>query len=204
MTAGSVVRVSTTRERYDAMISTVLGPHLRDQGFRKRRNTFSRSTEHGWTLIDFQASQFGTRDDVRFTINLGVNFVELQGQSKGPPSLGRTHIDERIGAVISRERQNLWWDLAPGSNFEAIGSEVIAILDEHAVPWLTSREALEAVLVGVRLDPDFIKPWRVAQLGVCAKRSGDLQLAAELSELASQRWDKAKRAGESNSGSLPE
>jgi Domain of unknown function (DUF4304) len=57
------------------MISSATAPDLRERGFRKRRNTFFRQADSGSMLIDFQASQFGTRHDVSFTVNLGVSFV---------------------------------------------------------------------------------------------------------------------------------
>ena len=82
--------VLTTRERYDAMIKTMIGIELRELGSRKRRNTFYRTSDAGWTLIDFQASQFGTRDDVSFTINLGISFIELQPRGQAPP--GADHV----------------------------------------------------------------------------------------------------------------
>ena len=113
----------TTRERYDGLISTVIAPDLRERGFRKRRNTFFRQADAGWTLIDFQASQFGTRDDVSFAVNLGVSFVELQQADEGEPSLTRAHIRQRIGAVLDRPG-DVWWNLRPTSNHTAVGGEV--------------------------------------------------------------------------------
>jgi hypothetical protein len=182
---GSVHEALTTRKRYDAMISSLIGPHLRQKYFRKRRNTFCRATEHGSTSIDFQASQFGTRDEVRFTNNLGLNFVEFQDGADGLPSLGG-HIHQRIGWLLPRGR-DYWWKLDPTSDLDAVGAEIIASLDEHALPWLEEREVLETVLAAVRSDPDFIKPWQISPLSVLAARSGDTQLAVELRELADRR-----------------
>jgi hypothetical protein len=95
------------------MVASVVAPELRVRGFRKRRNAFSRPTSDGWTVIDFQASQFGTRDDVSFTINLGVSFAELQATDEGPPSLGRAHMRQRIGRLLDGSRDR-WWPLDPG------------------------------------------------------------------------------------------
>src|SRR4051812_11923297 len=69
----------TARETYDAMLRDAVAPWLRQRGFMKRRNRFRRSDDHGWQVIDFQASQFGSRDGVRFTINLWVGVIELAG-----------------------------------------------------------------------------------------------------------------------------
>ncbi|MEA2313050.1 MAG: hypothetical protein QOE28_3018 [Solirubrobacteraceae bacterium] len=66
----------SARERYDAMIGERIGPELRALGFRRSRNRFGRLGENTWQVVDFQASQFGSRDGVRFTINLGVALRE--------------------------------------------------------------------------------------------------------------------------------
>ena len=62
----------TERERCDAMVRDVIGPELKAAGFRRARNRFARRVDGGWQVIDFQASQFGSRDQVSFTINLGT------------------------------------------------------------------------------------------------------------------------------------
>jgi hypothetical protein len=58
------------------MFRDEIGPWLRARGFKKRRNRFRRVDEDGWQVIDFQASQWGSRDDVRFTINLWVGSMQ--------------------------------------------------------------------------------------------------------------------------------
>ncbi len=89
------------------MINNPIGEHLRELGFRKRRNTFFRTTEHGWIAIDFQVSQFGTREHVSFTINLAINFVELRPVDEDQPSLGKAHIEvQRIGSLLPDKRHN--------------------------------------------------------------------------------------------------
>ena len=123
------------------MIKSPIGVHLREPGFRKRRNTFFRSTEHGWIAIDFQASQFGTREHVSFTINLAINFVELRTVDEDQPSLGKAHIDfQRIGSLLPDKRHDHWWKLDPEDNLDNVAREVIRDLDQYAIPWLEQRQ----------------------------------------------------------------
>lgn len=63
------------------MVRDDLGPWLRERGFKKRGNRFRRVDGSGWQVVDFQASQWGSRDDVRFTINLWVGLTELAEQT---------------------------------------------------------------------------------------------------------------------------
>jgi hypothetical protein len=67
----------TVREKYEAMIREQLAPWFGEQGFKKRRNTFRRDGDRGWQVVDFQASQFGSRDCVHFTINLRIGVPEI-------------------------------------------------------------------------------------------------------------------------------
>jgi hypothetical protein len=147
----------TVRERYDDMVASFMAPELRARGFRKRRNAFSRPTDDGWTLIDFRASQFGTRNDVSFTINLGVIFAELQATDEGSPSLGRAHIRQRIGRLLDGSG-DLWWKLDSGSDFTAVAAEVTDAVLHAAIPWLDQRAALADLLAGADQDPEFIEP----------------------------------------------
>jgi hypothetical protein len=161
----------------------MIAPELGERGFRKRRNGFFRQANSGWTLIDFQASQFGTRDDVSFTINLGVSFPELQQADEGSPSLGRAHIRQRIGAVLDR-RQDVWWDLHPTSDHAAIFAEVKEALGRAAIPWLEERAILDNVLAAARSDAQFIERWHLSRLSVLAQRIGSASLAEKLRALA--------------------
>jgi Domain of unknown function (DUF4304) len=84
----------TARQKYDAMIRDEIGPWLRERDFRKRRNRFRRVDRDGWQVVDFQASAWGSRDDVRFTINLWVGVTELEGAEAD------AQVQQRVGALL--------------------------------------------------------------------------------------------------------
>jgi hypothetical protein len=171
--------VTTTRERYDEMIKTTIASELRTSDFRKRRNAFFRKTEHGWTLVDFQASQFGSRDDVSFTINLGVNFAELRPPGEGQPSLGKAHLQQRIGALLDRGK-DVWWSLTSNSDFDALAAEINGVLKQTAIPWLQERTVLQDVLAALDDDSEFLASWQRGRLSVLAERRGQEALADRL------------------------
>ena len=174
----------TVRERYDDLLRSAVAPTLRAAAFKKRRNTFSRQHPGGWELIDFQASQFGTRDAVSFTINLGLAFTELLGVTDGPPMLGRAHIRERIGRLLE-DGQDRWWDLRSDSDYSVVGADVVAALTDTALPWLRQRATLAQVLAGVRSRPaEFLERWHLARLAVLLERSDRPAEALELREIA--------------------
>lgn len=165
------------------MIRTAIADVLRPLAFKKRRNSFFRDTGHGWILIDFQASQFGSRDKVSFTINLGVSFFELQPPDEAPPSLGRAHVRERIGRVISTSG-DIWWSLDPASDLTTVAVEVTELLSREAIPWLEQRVDLADVLAATQLDASFVEPWQLARLRVLAERAEQHALADQLDQLS--------------------
>jgi hypothetical protein len=177
--------MTTTRERYDGMITTTVGAELHAREFRKGRNAFFREIGRGWQLIDFQASQFGTRDEISFTINLGISFGELRTGEKGPPSLGRAHIRQRIGRLLDAN-EDFWWNLDRASDFDAVATEVNIALVSKGIPWLEARSMLDQVLAETRRDPSFIESWHLARLSALTERSAQPELAGEL-RLLSQR-----------------
>jgi hypothetical protein len=177
----------TTRERYDAMIKSPIGVHLRELGFRKQRNAFFRSTEHGWIAIDFQASQFGTRESVSFTVNLGANFVELRTSGEEPPLLGRAHVEfQRLGHLLPQAR-DYWWRLEPDTDLDSIANELIWALDQYAIPWLERRQVFSEVLDAVRIDERFLRSIQISRLSVLAGKAGNAALSSELRQLSDRR-----------------
>jgi len=173
------------------MLKSSIAPMLRAAGFSKRRNSFARSNAGGWELIDFQASQFGTRDNVSFTINLGVVFTEISGLEGRTATLGRAHVRQRIGPLLGH-RQDKWWDLDAGSDYDAVAADVAAALRSTAIPWLEGRTTLAQVLEGVRSDPTgFLESWHLGRLSVLLEGSGRQDEATELRDVAErlQRTD---------------
>jgi Domain of unknown function (DUF4304) len=77
------------------MVREEIGPWLRQRGFKKRRNRFPRGDEFRVAVVDFQASQWGSHDHVRFTINVWVGVPELAEGDSGDDA----HVQERIGAL---------------------------------------------------------------------------------------------------------
>jgi len=132
-----------------------------------------------WTLVDFQASQLGSHDDVSFTINLGVNFAELRPPGEGQPSLGKGHLQQRIGALLDRGK-DVWWSLTSKSDFDALAAEINGVLKQTAIPWLQERTVLQDVLAALDDDSEFLASWQRGRLSVLAERRGQEALADRL------------------------
>ena len=166
----------TAREKYDLMILEGIAPLLRELGFRKRRNRFRRSDDGGWQELDFQASQWGDRDHVRFTINLCLAAAELVAPDPG------AHVEERMGALIG-DGEDHWWEVDPATDADRLADELRGVLEERAVPWLDERRSLERLLALARRAPDDFPGHGLGRFVMLLELAGLDHLASEIATL---------------------
>ena len=102
---------------------------LRKRGFKKRRNRFRRSDDAGRQVVDFQASQWGSRDEVGFTINLWVGVTELTEADTD------SHVQQRVGALIE-DGEDHWWAVEPDTDTARLKSRLSTL---SADCWLARR-----------------------------------------------------------------
>lgn len=163
----------TARERYDAMVREEIRPLLAPLGFRKRRNRFVREDEAGWRAIDFQASAWGSRDKVKFTINLAVHVGELGTRR------GAEHVHERIGSLLDPSGDR-WWPLEATTDTAALGAELRELLEGLGLPWLEARGTLDRLLALARTDPEDFPGHTLGRFAALLEDTGRDALAAEV------------------------
>src|SRR5215210_8176954 len=134
-----MMRSVTARQRYDEMLRDEVGPWLRERGFRKRRNRFRCVDDQGWQVVDFQASQWGSRDDVRFTINLWIGVTELQAVESD------AQVQQRVGALLPGGEDH-WWSVDDATNTSALATELREVLGTRCLPWLDARRSLDQLM----------------------------------------------------------
>jgi hypothetical protein len=85
-----------------------------------------RTSRDGRSSIS-RPSQWGSRDDVRFTINLHVG------------------VPQRLGALIA-DGEDRWWSVDADTDVVQLAEELRTLLADHALPWLEERPSLEQLL----------------------------------------------------------
>lgn len=155
------------------MICDEVGPCLRGRGFRKRRNRFRRADDHGWQVVDFQASQFGSRDDVRFTINLWVGVRELEVAE------GEAQVHQRVGVLLPGGEDH-WWSLDAATDTATLGAELREVLETRCVPWLDARRSLDHLMAMARESPDDFPRYALGRFQMLLQRAGLDDLASEV------------------------
>lgn len=163
----------TAREKYDVMLRDEVGPWLRDRGFRKRRNRFRRADDEGWQVVDFQASAWGSKDDVRFTINLWVGVTELEIAD------AEAQVQQRVGALLPGGEDH-WWPLDAATDMVALSAEIEDALERYCLPWLDSRRSLDQLMAIVRDLPDEFPRYALSRFQMLLSRAGLDSLASEI------------------------
>jgi Domain of unknown function (DUF4304) len=163
----------TAREKYDAMLREEIGPWLRARGFRKRRNRWRRADDDGWQVVDFQASAWGSRDDVRFTINLWVGVSELAKAE------AFNQVEVRVGTLLPGEEDG-WWALDPATDTASLANELRHVLEGRCLPWLEARRTLERLMDIARNAPDEFPRYLLTRFRMLLQQSGLDALASEV------------------------
>lgn len=169
-----MMRSVTAREKYDAMLRDDVGPWLRERGFRKWRNRFRRADDQGWQVVDFQASQWGSREDVRFTINLWVGVSELEAAQSD------AQVQQRVGVLLPGG-EDYWWSLDDATDTSALATELRESLEATCLPWLDARRSLDRLMALARESPDDFPRYLLSRFQMLLTRAGRDDLASQIS-----------------------
>ena len=123
---------------------------LRPLEFRRNASTYIRLVEDCFQIINLQASQFGTRADQSYTVNLAVYCPRVQPLEKDVMKLKEYdgHWSTRLGTLLPFGSDK-WWRVK--SEEEAIfAAEAIAL----AIPIaLTTMDAISTYDAMIRIPP---------------------------------------------------
>jgi hypothetical protein len=129
-------------DRFAVWLSTDIRPALSERGFTKTGSSFHKRGQAGWGVVNFQKSQFGSRLETRFTINLGVSLDRLatargEDPNKKPPA-HRCLWQTRIAAVVD-DPSDCWWSLDQETNLAKLTTEIVPFLIDRVVPRIEER-----------------------------------------------------------------
>jgi Domain of unknown function (DUF4304) len=124
---------------------------LKTAGFRRRGNTTARDTNGIWHLLTFQRSQKSSKDDILFTLNVGIASERLlrlfDVHSKGNPDVTVASIRLRIQDLLPpADRNRDWWSVDTSSECEWLATEFGAYADELLLPFFETAGASDIAL----------------------------------------------------------
>jgi len=131
----------------DRLVSESIAPLLKSKGFKRRKLAFSRPFENGFDVLVVQKNSWNSRDDARFTINLGVYWTEAQKiLGKVTTGIPFSHTNcivfRRIG-FITIPPKDRWWIVSEDHPVEEIRGDVIFKIEFVTLPWFEKAHELE-------------------------------------------------------------
>jgi hypothetical protein len=134
------------------MLREHIAPLLRENGFRRRANTWGRRTRDGWLVIEFQASQWSDRHELEFCIAVAVR-SDLVARALGEPVQRDKVPLERLchyRSFIAERRlvgKRKCWTIRADRSAGSIGLAARAALLKSALPHLESISSDERLLL---------------------------------------------------------
>jgi Domain of unknown function (DUF4304) len=139
----------TAQAAFDAMLTELIWPLLREWGFRRTKATFHRSAGPNWEVVNLQRSVSSDARQVRFTVNLAIGLDRLRdGLHDWPdgkrPAEPRCHLRQRLGSLMCGE--DVWWRLGSDTDLLMLANAVSLAIQRHGLPWLQAHSTEEALL----------------------------------------------------------
>ncbi len=135
-------------EKYKELINLVWDK-LKIYGFTKKGDCFYLNKSDNWAVVDFQKSKGNSKQDILFTINLGISSTILRSFAKDDlsikPKIEDCHWRKRIGFIMP-EKKDRWWNITNDSQVNLFSAELIEVIESYAIPELEkyiSDESLE-------------------------------------------------------------
>ena len=125
-----------------------------DPAWRRRTPHILREQGGLVHAIHFQGSQFGSKDEGSFTVNLSVSCKPIYEAWTGRPfpanpATALFPIQERIGRFME-ERRDHWWSVTESSNLEELSLSVAATVVRGADSFFNRYTSIEAMLAELR------------------------------------------------------
>ena len=139
-----MLNTQTVKDRVTDMARDQLGPAMKAFGFRRRGRVFWRDGTDVCHVVTIAMNRFGTRDESKFDVRLGVFWhrVEavLQNPSVGkmPPPEYRCTFRIDLGRTMPN-LPKLWWKVTSTTDYATLGLEVLDDLQQYGLPWFEYR-----------------------------------------------------------------
>lgn len=119
-------------------LASEVGRLLQDLGYHGRGFCFRQEKEEAIAVIDFQKSRDSNKQDIEFTVNIGVwlnRVARAEGQEVAAPEIEDCHYRERLG-FVAPEGRDRWWRITPGTDATGLANEIFGLLQAYALPLL--------------------------------------------------------------------
>ncbi|WP_165835267.1 DUF4304 domain-containing protein [Chryseobacterium viscerum] len=174
-------------------------PFLKEKGYSKKGNSFHLKSDKNFGIINFQKSQDGNKDEIKFTINFGVysdllvKVVDFDYDNSKVPDVWSSQWQARIGHFMP-DGNDFWWKIQPEGNLSEIISDIIDNIRNIILPEIDKRLTDEGLMKSL-IKGDFIRSTAVEKfkyLTIFLKAKGDIETLNEVVEKFMQQPDGKK------------
>ncbi|WP_367331306.1 DUF4304 domain-containing protein [Sphingobacterium multivorum] len=141
-----------TQEKFDRIIKESFIEILKPLGFKKKANNFYLQLEKIGHIINIQKSYYSTKDDIRFTINVGIFSPEywlacFNYHNKDVPSYPtepECMIRERISGM--RGLPDIWYNITPMTDIEELITEMKYNISSFILPFFEKLNTVQKLI----------------------------------------------------------
>jgi hypothetical protein len=129
-------------------VLNVVARDLRSAGFIRKGSTFRKAVGSNALIVNVQKSTSSSQAEIRFAINLGVVVGQLLDSDRAGPAeakIEEAHVRTRLDAVMGPPRDQ-WWQIGPSTDSEALAKEVVSMVRDVALPYLSDLSTTRAVV----------------------------------------------------------
>ena len=155
---------TNTQIKFDKIIKVGFHEVLKPIGFKKKANNFYLQLEEVGQIINIQKSTFGTKEEIRFTINTGIFVPEYwrglaYNHNKEIPSFP-TEIDclirKRIGRI--RYQCDTWYDINENVDANELIQEMKTNIIDFILPYFKTIDTHKKLLKILETESLFMTP----------------------------------------------
>jgi hypothetical protein len=130
---------------FGQFVRECIKPELKSKGWTGSCPTFYPAQGGNWGKINFQKSTSNTREDFKFTVNLGVVSGRIRRfqdpcRADKRPTVWDSHWQRRLGEFLP-EANDKWWPITAKTTIEGLCSELTPLIIQIAVPQVESLVA---------------------------------------------------------------
>ncbi|WP_088161854.1 DUF4304 domain-containing protein [Sphingobacterium sp. G1-14] len=141
-----------TQEKFDRIIKESFIEILKPLGFKKKANNFYLQLEKIGHIINIQKSYYSTKDDIRFTINVGIFSPEYwlacfnyhNKDVPAYPSEPECMIRERISGM--KGLRDIWYNITPMTDIEELITEMKYNISSFILPFFEKLNTVQKLI----------------------------------------------------------
>ncbi|MBS9767544.1 MAG: DUF4304 domain-containing protein [Flavobacteriaceae bacterium] len=130
------------KEKFKEIIKTGIHPFLKEYGFKKKGNHFTKKLEETQQVVTLQLSHGNSDDHLRFYFRCGILINGLKNEIRDLKS--EVYADYRFGLnSISENYKNDYFEITNTSSIELISKDISQSIKEDLIPFFNNHQTEE-------------------------------------------------------------